>query len=497
MVKISMTIKILFLFLIAIIHAWLFRGFFIDDAFITFRVVRQWTHGNGLVYNIGERVEGYSNFWWIILLTPFDLTDINLILASKFLGIILGLLTLLVTYAFAKRLPLPEIAPFLLVVSGPFVAWMMGGLETLLFTFLLTLSGYIFIREEETDKGGLSGILFGLLALTRPEGLLFALVAGILRLWRLFQERSLPSTLDLFRIAGGISLVVPYYLWRFTYYGYLLPNTVYAKSGGLHPRPLLEGFYYIHQSLDMIGGFFVLAFPLALLIIHSQHALYIKYLTSSITAYFIFFLISGGDWMPMQRFLVHILPFIYLLVHAGVMQLQVIRPSPWVPALIAILILGQAAYLLVTSLEHRFIAGIGNGSLIPKDTPTVIYLQQHIEADHTIAVVDAGIYAYIVPLETRVVDMIGLTDAHIAHRPIQYPNGLLGQGDAFGKWDVDYILAQSPDFVQVYLRGQTPSGQWKTHFTGTTLLINDPRFQAAYELVSLEKFGGLFAKKVK
>ena len=32
---------------------WLAKGFFVDDSFITLRVVRQWTHGNGLVYNVG------------------------------------------------------------------------------------------------------------------------------------------------------------------------------------------------------------------------------------------------------------------------------------------------------------------------------------------------------------------------------------------------------------------------------------------------------------
>ncbi|MDW8351850.1 MAG: hypothetical protein RML99_08060, partial [Anaerolineae bacterium] len=35
----------------------LFREFTIDDAFITFRYVKQWVAGNGLVFNIGERVE--------------------------------------------------------------------------------------------------------------------------------------------------------------------------------------------------------------------------------------------------------------------------------------------------------------------------------------------------------------------------------------------------------------------------------------------------------
>src|SRR3954470_13240280 len=35
-----------------------------DDAFISFRYARNWVTGKGLVYNAGERVEGYTNFLW-------------------------------------------------------------------------------------------------------------------------------------------------------------------------------------------------------------------------------------------------------------------------------------------------------------------------------------------------------------------------------------------------------------------------------------------------
>jgi len=71
---------------IFLVQVWLFHGFIVDDAFITFRYVRQWTHGNGLVYNIGEPAEGYSNFLWIVLLAPFDRLGIDLVLVAKGMG---------------------------------------------------------------------------------------------------------------------------------------------------------------------------------------------------------------------------------------------------------------------------------------------------------------------------------------------------------------------------------------------------------------------------
>ena len=93
----------------------------------------------------------------------------------------------------------------------------MGGLETILFTFLLTLSGYVFVREEEEGTGWFSGVLFGLLALARPEGLVFAGVAVAVRSWRLMHSRSTPQLRDTTRFLAMLAIVTPYYLWRLSY----------------------------------------------------------------------------------------------------------------------------------------------------------------------------------------------------------------------------------------------------------------------------------------
>ena len=44
------------------------RASIFDDAFISFRYARNLLDGHGLVWNPGERVEGYTNFLWTILL---------------------------------------------------------------------------------------------------------------------------------------------------------------------------------------------------------------------------------------------------------------------------------------------------------------------------------------------------------------------------------------------------------------------------------------------
>jgi hypothetical protein len=139
----------------------------------------------------------------------------------------------------------------------------------------------------------------------------------------------------------------------------------------------------------------------------------------------------------------------------------------------------QVGYLLLLSLEQRFVR---HDELVLSEPmrQEIAYIQEHARPGDTVAVVMAG-YAYHLPLEVRVLDMVGLNDRHIAHVPPQFPGGLFGRGDVFGKWDVDYVLAQRPDYVQVFGAERAADGTWRSGFTGTTRLLNDPRFAAAYQ----------------
>src|SRR5262245_49795700 len=55
---------------VAALFAWnVQRTWFLgDDAFISFRYARNLSDGSGLVWNPDERVEGYTNFSWVLLL---------------------------------------------------------------------------------------------------------------------------------------------------------------------------------------------------------------------------------------------------------------------------------------------------------------------------------------------------------------------------------------------------------------------------------------------
>lgn len=463
------------------LHVLLYRNFFIDDAYITFRYVRQFTTGNGIVYNIGERVEGYSNFLWLMLLSPFHKLGFEIVSTSKMLGVLLSPGTLVITWLFGKRFGHPLIAPLLLVCSGPFVIWTMGGLETHLFTFLLVLAAYTFVRENDNQQGIWSSVWFSLLALTRPEGILFAGIAVLFRGWTLWQNKQRPSSQDWLRLGILITIFGGYLLWRYSYYGNLLPNTIYAKSMGLHPRGLIEGTFYVYQIILKLGGIFFLIVPIGFALIDDKKDTAVSYLFLNVAAYFIFMLISGGDWMPLLRFSVHILPLIYLLVAAGLTSILKRWPERPVQFIVLLLVLGQCLFLLMVSLEQYLVDGEGRTihTLAENETP-LAYLLQQVQPDDTVALTQAGKYAYYLPLDVRLVDMVGLNDVHISRLTPQFPNGLTGNGDVFGKWDADYVLAQEPDIVEVMGPNKSEAGIWSTAFTGTTELLNHPQFADLY-----------------
>jgi arabinofuranosyltransferase len=476
---------------------WLFREFAIDDAFITFRYVRQFVAGNGLVFNIGERVEGYSNFLWVMLLALPHAMGVEPMTAARALGVILSAGTLLVTYQLARSAPYPVLAPLMLAACAPFTAWTMGGLETALFAFLLVASAFAFIREEERGHGAASGLLFGLLALARPEGIIFFGLAAGIRIWRIFLSRNEPPAglprRDGLRLAGFCLVFVPHFVWRLSYYGWPLPNTVYAKAMGLHPRALIEGAHYLFEGMTAIGGAWFLAVPIALIVIKRRSFRY-DFLLACVAAYGLFVLIGGGDWMPLQRFWAHILPLLIALAHAGLMALAALI-APGRPGPVGVgLALVQTAFLYLGALDAHLVHGIGQPA-IPQGPTMTDYLRAHWRPGDVLAVTDAGGLAYALPLEACVVDMFGLTDAHIAHLQPWFPSGLFGRGDGFGKWDVDYVLAQNPRFIQVHVIAQAPNGTFIVDNTSNRLLVNDPRFRARYrQVAATPELQGLFER---
>jgi hypothetical protein len=116
----------------------------IDDAYISFRYAENLARGQGLVFNVGERVEGYTNFLWVILLAIPARLGLDLVVSSKVLGGVFALATLwtlgtLHPGSGARPRARNLAAPGLLLTNTAFFLWAVHGLETAMFAFWITL----------------------------------------------------------------------------------------------------------------------------------------------------------------------------------------------------------------------------------------------------------------------------------------------------------------------------------------------------------------------
>jgi hypothetical protein len=216
-----------------------------DDAYISFRYAEHLIHGMGLVFNPGERVEGYTNFLWTLwcaLGMRFGAAPETWANTSG-IGCFGATIAFLVALTWSRRgqewLPLP-IAALALALHRDAAIFATGGLETPLFTLLIVAGCAVLTTGPPTERrAALAAVAFGLATLTRPDGVVPTALAG---LWLVWDARSRPSVVAAY-VALLAIVVLPWIVWKVGYYGELLPNTYFAKSA--NRAWWSQGTYYV------------------------------------------------------------------------------------------------------------------------------------------------------------------------------------------------------------------------------------------------------------
>jgi arabinofuranosyltransferase len=451
-------------------HAFCYASFMgfdaVDDAYISFRYARNAARGDGLTFNVGERrVEGYTNFLWTVMLIPTFWLGLPVRVASLVLGTLWALGGMLLLWHFPHKVGAPAwlgaIAALLLAADGSYALWAVGGLETPLFA-ALTLAGMLSYFHELRDdrRTPLSGLWFALSAMTRPEGLLvYALTELHQVATRLTRERRLAARQDWQRLGLFAALFVPWFAFRWRYYGYPLPNTFYAKvTLGDTAAQRARGLDYIATFARIHLGY--VSLPLALLpLLRRRWRAWASYLLLLIAGYAAYIAYVGGDW-SVGRFFVPLLPPFYLLLSGGLVvlwdwlraQLHARRSiAAWAPRAIAPLaLLALGGGLFVGSSLH------GEKALFldPFDarlagrarTQMGLWLRDHVPSDTYIAVDAAGQMPFYSDL--RALDLYGLNDLAIAHSQVE----TMGKGTpGHEKMDMNYVLfTAQPDYIIIY-----------------------------------------------
>lgn len=295
----SLWVLILGAFFALLVLAFSYVGL-VDDAYISFRYSHNLAAGEGLVFNPGEYVEGYTSLPWTLLMAIPEAFGLPTPTVSAYAGAAFALLALFESWRTLRFLRLPAWAgAAALAVLGTYPDFWMAstmGLEGGLFAFLLALS----VRLALSGKGARAGLVGGLMFATRPESLLllapFALCAFFSadggRLVRIFR-----LVIPWLGLAGTLTL------WRLYYYGAWVPNTITAKSPP--ERDLATVLANASEGASYLSGFAWSAFPLVtggvLAVLSCPRSRASWLCLGASLAVVPAVLINGGDWMPDYR----------------------------------------------------------------------------------------------------------------------------------------------------------------------------------------------------
>lgn len=297
-----------------------------DDAYITFRYAENLARGHGLVYNPGERVEGYTDFLWAVFAAAVIWLKGDPGQATIILNLVsfVGLLLLVERLGRLLRVTpvLIGVATVLLAANYTMASFATACIETMFAAMLATLA-LERVASGHPLAGGLAGVAA---AMTHPDhGIFYAALALALLL-----DRTRRKDL-LYFVAPFVAVFVPYFLWRWSYYGDLMPNTFYAKSAD--KVYFEQGIKYL--LVTVVGAGFWLSAPLALLGAYQiRNNLIGRYAIILLPIYLVYVAKVGGDFM-LGRFFVAAIPVWLLLVDAGYRWL--ISRNHWRVAIVLLL----------------------------------------------------------------------------------------------------------------------------------------------------------------
>ncbi len=465
---------------IFVLHARVYWNWTEDDAYITFRYAQNLVRGQGLVFNPGERVEGYSNFSWVLISAAALRAGLDPVTTAKVIGLTAGVFSLFLSCLLARRIA-PEsglatlVAPYYLAISPVLVRHSIAGLETSLFAFLLTAG----ILLAAASGGRLQSALFLvdilLLSVTRPEGpgLAILLLGGRLLAqggWRAAWRRTRFMDAGCFFLFFGV-----YFCWRWSYFGSFFPNSFYAKAlGGV--RGAIDGAQYMLDFLRDAGGPLFVGQVLVPMLLGCANAAY-SIALACLVLYLVFIILSGGDWMFHYRFFANTLPVLAACIAAGVAyalaQTRVMTRRK------ILLLVCAAAVLVGTSLSlsntelpvaRLVLPAIERNAYLSQSYAQLgRWFRENTPPDATIAISDIGAVGYY--SERRILDMFGLTDRRIARL----------RGRMHYKADPQSVLARKPEYVVLVSSGD--AGIRPSFLRIPDRVMSDqPEFNARYDL---------------
>ena len=447
-------VKYGFFFIFAVFVAVLIKNAWAcDDAFICFRVADNFVNGYGLRWNIIERVQVFTNPLWTLLFSGIYFFTREALFTSTTLSVLVSTaLIIIFSYVFLKDRAVAPAAIFVLLMSKAFIDYSVSGLENPLSHLMILIFFIIYCREQACLFPAkkyifLLSLSAGLGTLTRPDLILIFIIPLV---HAVYSERKQKPVLPLL---AGVAPLIGWGIFAFIYYGYALPNTLWAKVFSGVPKVFFfkQGLYYIYDSLmrDPVTLATVFTAVSAAVLVYKKEKRYVL-LGAGIVLYFLYIIRVGGDYMSGRFFTVPFFVSILILAHiaAGMKKKPLLIYGLFVLFLWAGLgknpVLSGKNYLAgekyrnivdergiyypITGLLNNIVKGplgedkwkilrynfsmTGDGPRFYRDA-----LDGAIEEKHTIISGTIGLLGYYAGPNVHIIDVFGLADPVLARIP--------------------------------------------------------------------------------
>lgn len=472
-ISFSNTKILLGLLFVSILFDLLFFSYTLEDAQITYRYSLRFSEGYdfGMWNRTGSPVEGFTTFLWMIYLSFFGPSLEIIVTMSKVTGILAHqsiLLLLFYLYLQYNNNVALCVDPFKnnekvaakaffyssisVVVFLPLCWYASSGMETLVFIALIC---YVFFLPVITSNFLLLSIVSILLVITRPDGIFFAL-ASPLYYWFITKNKKFSTVAIMALLAFGALTAFRYY-----YFGYLMPNTYYAKSANVEGMEHLKhGVLYFAW---FVFNYLYLFMPIVLALLatlRSNKKLENSFLLVAFVGVGVYFLVvakAGGDNVsafPMWR---HGLNVSVLIIFCAFFSIHYLSQRYAKKFSVVVVLLLFILPLLISAPDYnaRFLRAelISNIKRFPdlsnvyNNNEFLLWIKSISDENTVISTALAG--ALPLTVDAFHIDVLGLNDEIIAH------NGTFDvDGPIDSKSDMGYVISQRPDIIEGYMNAK-------------------------------------------
>lgn len=406
-----------------------------EDAYILFIFSESFASGEGIRYFPGgPPAEGATDFLWMISLGVLKFLGLDVAVAATILnGVGLAIIAgAIQSFTWMDRNPwhstLVGGAFAVLLVLSPIATASYAGFSTAFYSagtavvFLILFHG----REKGVLLLPLVGLVVGLI---RPDGVLIGCAAALLGVIYAYKSGYLKTYLAICLFSALLGAA--YFVWRYDYFGHLLPLPLYVKSADALSLPGLEPHILWAESNWLLGILSGLGF------MSLKGSCKARVLCASVPVVVLFVALVFATQSQNYDYRLQApgLTVVFLVLGLGVarlMEMYALRSRRFSLGLATCLGFGLGLFFTNASLAKASVEYLARTSYI---NVFPYLLAKHIPESATIALTEAGRMAYWTP--GKKYDLVGLNTAEIA----------------ITKVSPSYLLNLTPDIIFIHAAG--------------------------------------------